>query len=68
MASGYNLQTSSSGGYDQTLLVALDNVIASAASRGLKLILALANNWNYNSNVASDTKCAAGHSREAAVV
>ena len=34
----------------------MDNVIASAQAAGLKLILALANNWNYNSGLAADTK------------
>ena len=57
-----SLQTSP-GQYDNNLLVALDNVIASAGTQGLKLILALANNWNYNSGLASDTKCACNHSQ-----
>ena len=36
--------------------VAFDNYVAAASARGLKLTIALANNWNYNSN-SSDTKC-----------
>ena len=54
---GYNMQLSD-GTYNESLLVAMDNVVAEASTRGLKLIMALANNWNYNSNM-SDTKCAA---------
>ena len=52
---GYNMQLSD-GTYNESLLVAMDNVVAEASTRGLKLIMALANNWNYNSNM-SDTKC-----------
>ena len=48
----------SDGTYNESLLVAMDNFVAEASTRGLRLILALANNWNYNSNM-SDTKCAA---------
>ena len=54
---GYNMQLSD-GSYNESLLVAMDEFVAASANRGLKLIMALSNNWNYNSNM-SDTKCAA---------
>ncbi|KAK9815119.1 hypothetical protein WJX73_008049 [Symbiochloris irregularis] len=46
----------SPGVYNESLLVAFDNVIADAGKRNLKLIVALANNWDYNGNM-SDCKC-----------
>lgn len=53
---GEALQTAP-GSYDEALLVGLDTAIALAGEAGLKVILALANNWDYTGN-ASDTKCA----------
>ena len=53
---GYNMQLSD-GTYNESLLVAMDEFVAASSTRGLKLIMALANNWNYNSNM-SDTKYA----------
>ena len=45
------------GAYNVSLLEAMDQFVAASANRGLKLIMSLSNNWNYNSNM-SDTKCA----------
>ena len=53
---GFNLQTSP-GVYNEAAFVALDRVISEAGRAGLKLIIALTNNWNYN-NVQTDWKCA----------
>ena len=44
------------GLHNQTVLHGLDLAVALAGQRGLKLIIALANNWDYTgSNI--DTKC-----------
>ena len=43
--------------YNESMLVAFDNVIAEADQHNLKLIIALANNWDYNGNM-SDCKYA----------
>ena len=43
------------GNYNESMLVAFDKVIAAASARNLKLIVALANNWDYNGNM-SDCK------------
>lgn len=51
---GYNQQLAP-GVYNESLLVAMDEVVAQAATRGLKLILILADNWQYNANM-SDCK------------
>ena len=53
---GFNLQTSA-GKYNEKAAKGLDYVIAAAARRGLKLVIALANNWKYN-NFNTDAKCA----------
>ena len=53
---GFNLQTSP-GVYNEAAFVALDRVISEAGKAGLKLIIALTNNWNYN-DVQTDWKCA----------
>lgn len=51
---GVNLQTAP-GEYDESVLVGLDTVVAAAGERGLKIIIALANNWDYTGN-SSDSK------------
>lgn len=53
---GFNLQTSA-GKYNEKAAKGLDYVIAAAARRGLKLVVALANNWKYNDK-NTDAKCA----------
>ncbi len=57
---GYNMQLGD-GAYNVSLLEAMDQFVAASSTRGLKLIMSLSNNWNYNSNM-SDTKCAPAHS------
>jgi mannan endo-1,4-beta-mannosidase len=44
---GFNLQTSA-GVYNEQAFKGLDTVISEAGKAGLKLIIALTNNWNYN--------------------
>ena len=44
---GFNLQTAA-GVYNEQAFKGLDMVIAEAGKAGLKLIIAFANNWNYN--------------------
>ena len=51
---GEQLQTAP-GKYDEALLAGFDTAIALAGERGLKVIIALANNWDYTGN-SSDTK------------
>ncbi len=53
---GFNLQTSP-GVYNEAAFAALDRVVNEAGKAGLKLIIALTNNWNYN-DVQTDWKCA----------
>lgn len=43
------------GSYNESMLVGFDRVIDAASRRNLKLIVALANNWDYNGNM-SDCK------------
>ena len=43
------------GVYNESMLVAFDKVISEASTRNLKLVVALANNWDYNGNM-SDCK------------
>ena len=45
---GFNLQTAP-GRYNEYAFTGLDRVIAEAGKAGLKLVVALTNNWNYNS-------------------
>ena len=54
---GFNLQTGP-GVYNEWAFEGLDRVIAEAGNAGLKLIIALTNNWNYNT-LQTDWKCAA---------
>ena len=44
---GFNLQLRP-GQYNEEAFRGLDTVIAEAGRAGLKLIIALTNNWNYN--------------------
>ncbi len=44
---GFNLQVRP-GQYNEQAFVGMDTVIAEAGKAGLKLIIALTNNWNYN--------------------
>ncbi len=53
---GFNLQTYA-GVYNEYAFKGLDIVVAEAAKAGLKLIIALTNNWSYN-NLQTDWKCA----------
>ena len=53
---GFNLQTAP-GVYNETAFRGLDAVIAEAAKHGLRLVITLANNWNYNDQ-ETGTKCA----------
>ena len=43
------------GVYNESMLVGFDRVIAAADRRNIKLLIALANNWDYNGNM-SDCK------------
>lgn len=52
---GFNLQTSA-GVYNEYAFTGLDKVISEASKAGLKLIIALTNNWSYN-NLQTDWKC-----------
>ncbi|CAL8463699.1 g3233 [Coccomyxa elongata] len=52
---GFNLQTYA-GVYNEYAFKGLDIVVAEAAKAGLKLIIALTNNWSYN-NLQTDWKC-----------
>ncbi|CAK0785325.1 hypothetical protein CVIRNUC_008532 [Coccomyxa viridis] len=52
---GFNLQTAP-GRYNEYAFTGLDRVIAEAGKAGLKLVVALTNNWNYNSE-QTDWKC-----------
>ena len=45
---GFNLQTAP-GRYNEYAFTGLDRVISEAGKAGLKLVIALTNNWNYNS-------------------
>jgi len=51
---GFNLQTSA-GVYNEYAFTGLDKVISEASKAGLKLIVALTNNWSYN-NLQTDWK------------
>ena len=53
---GFNLQTGP-GVYNEWAFEGLDRVIAEAGNAGLRLIIALTNNWNYNT-LQTDWKCA----------
>ncbi|CAL5224249.1 g6902 [Coccomyxa viridis] len=53
---GFNLQVRP-GQYNEQAFVGMDTVIAEAGKAGLKLIIALTNNWNYNT-LQTDWKCA----------
>ena len=44
---GFNLQTAP-GVYNEQAFRGMDTVIAEAAKQGLRLVIAFANNWNYN--------------------
>ena len=56
---GFNLQTGP-GVYNEWAFEGLDRVIAEAGNAGLRLIIALTNNWNYNT-LQTDWKCAPHH-------
>ena len=44
---GFNLQLAP-GAYNETAFRGMDMVVAEAAKQGLRLVIALANNWAYN--------------------
>ncbi|KAK9836280.1 hypothetical protein WJX81_001819 [Elliptochloris bilobata] len=52
---GFNLQTRP-GQYTEQAFVGIDRVIAAASDHGLKVLIALTNNWNYN-DLQTDWKC-----------
>jgi hypothetical protein len=53
---GFNLQTAA-GVYNEYAFKGLDTVVAEAGKAGIKLIIALTNNWSYNT-LQTDWKCA----------
>lgn len=44
---GFNLQTKA-GVYNEVAFKGMDIVLSEASKAGIKLIIALTNNWNYN--------------------
>lgn len=52
---GFNLQLAP-GVYNETAFRGMDMVIAEATKQGLRLVIALANNWAYN-DLQTDWKC-----------
>lgn len=52
---GFNLQLAP-GVYNETAFRGMDMVVAEAVKHGLRLVIALANNWAYN-DLQTDWKC-----------